>query len=523
MAAPRKFLGIELTFRSSGKHPESGFHYLLVLPCFLVGIDTAFTHFFYLAVGVGASKEALARVMGYGADTMPRLWSLSTLCLYVPILAWYWPIRKYIQTHDERLRDKVRRRLANLLPAMLWLFGLVLVIRVGTHLLQFRSVLDPGLFWKYNLPAMLLSVASQFCFAGIMLSNTVGTAGGPLYDRLYTKEELQVSRGGRDLPLVWKIAILILSTAVIPLIMVYLSLRSLHGVGGFELQALNNLVINSMAALFVGIGVLLGTLQRPIDGLIAKMRRLAGGDFDVKTRVYFGDEVAQLKANFNRMVDQLREREALRETFGKYVSVEVARKLMASKGADLGGEEIEATVLFCDIRNFTPMSERMTARQVVDFLNEYFSFVTKPIMEHHGVINKFMGDAVMAVYAPILGSQDHVADALRSAQGMREALTAFNASGKYPGETRFGIGIQTGALVAGNVGTLARLEYTVIGDTVNVASRLESATKEVGVDILVGEDVYRRAKEAFGEAAFRGVGEVSIKGKSAPLRLYAVQ
>ena len=168
------------------------------------------------------------------------------------------------------------------------------------------------------------------------------------------------------------------------------------------------------------------------------------------------------------------------------------------------------------------MSETMTARQVVDFLNAYFSFITKPIMENHGVINKFMGDAVMAVFSPVFGVTNHQEAALKAALGMRKALAEFNASGKFPVETRFGIGIQTGALVAGNVGTLARLEYTVIGDTVNVASRLESATKDVGVDILVGEDVYRRAKDFLGQEAFRPVGEVSLKGKAAKLTLYAV-
>ncbi|MBI5625067.1 MAG: adenylate/guanylate cyclase domain-containing protein [Elusimicrobia bacterium] len=520
MSGERTLFGMRIFPKPGPK--EASLNALLVLPCFLIGIDTSFSLFFYLAAGVAPSREALRQVVTYGTGSAGWPILLNAALLLGSILAWYRPIWRFIRTRDDALRDVVRRRLSSIYGDLLRLFVLLLAFKIASHVVVFREVLSSRVFFTYNLPAMVFSLAVQLVFSGILIENIVGNMGGPLFELLYDRSELYEPRQGYSMPLVVKIALLIMSTAVVPLLMVYLSLRTLHRVGGFELTALNNLLINSMAPLVIGIGVILGTLQRPIDGLIAKMRRLAEGDFDVKTRIYGFDEVARIKANFNRMVDQLKERETMRETFGKYVSVEVARKLLKSKQVDLGGEEIEATVLFCDIRNFTPMSERMTARQVVDFLNSYFSFVTKPIMEHHGVINKFMGDAVMAVYAPILGSQDHVGDALRSALGMRRALAEFNASGKWPGETRFGIGIQTGALVAGNVGTLARLEYTVIGDTVNVASRLESATKEVGADILVGEDVYRRAKDVMGEGAFRPVGEVGLKGKSAKLTLYAV-
>ncbi|MFA5138829.1 MAG: D-alanyl-D-alanine carboxypeptidase/D-alanyl-D-alanine-endopeptidase [Elusimicrobiota bacterium] len=488
-----------------------------VLPFFLLGIDTAFTVFFYLAAGGAPTKDALFGLMSYGTRPGAKVPALSALYLYIPILFWYRPIERFMRGGRPELAEVVKRRIAAIYPAAFALFGFLLAVKVGLHLFAFRSCIVWREFFALHLPCMLLVVAVELCFTVIFIDNVMGGEAGRLMEKLYSREELHILRQGGSISLFYKIFFLLFSTAVVPMLMLYFFMRTLQ-VPGFQREAVNSLLIHSFTAMVLGVAVVLGTFQRPVNGLIEKMKRLASGDFDVKTRIYFADEIAQIKASFNRMVDQVKERETLRETFGKYVSVEVAKKLMGSGKLDLGGEEIEATVLFCDIRNFTPMSEKLTPRQVVDFLNSYFSYVTEPIMKNNGVINKFMGDAVMAVYTPILGSQDHVRDALRSAVGMREALARFNGGRTEP--VRFGIGIQTGSLVAGNVGTLARLEYTVIGDTVNVASRLESATKEAGVDILVSDEVRSRAK---GGWEFEPVGPVSLKGKSGALSLFAVR
>ena len=221
------------------------------------------------------------------------------------------------------------------------------------------------------------------------------------------------------------------------------------------------------------------------------------------------------------MVEQLREREELKNTFGKYVSIEVAKHLLEKKEIDLGGENIEATILFSDIRNFTSMSERMNPEEVVNMLNTYFSYITEPIMENNGIINKFIGDAVMAIYTPHLGSDDHVGDAIKSALGMRERLQELNLSGELPVNIKFGVGLNTGPLVAGNIGTKKRFEYTVIGDTVNVASRMESLTKEMDTDILLSEDTYKRlGKEDITQLSIKQAGPVKVKGKREPMPVY---
>jgi len=176
-----------------------------------------------------------------------------------------------------------------------------------------------------------------------------------------------------------------------------------------------------------------------------------------------------------------------------------------------------------DIRNFTSMSEKMSAREVVDFLNEYFSYITEPIIKNHGVINKFIGDAVMAIYTPHLGSGDHVTDAVKSAIGMRNKLKEFNEAKKNDFNVRFGVGIHTGTLIAGNIGTSNRLEYTVIGDTVNVASRIEAENKNFSTDILISEQVFEAIDKDFKAGLnFEKCPPINVKGKEKSLILYKV-
>ena len=251
------------------------------------------------------------------------------------------------------------------------------------------------------------------------------------------------------------------------------------------------------------------------------MERVAGGDFAVRTTVLSGDELGLIKAHFNEMAAGLAERERIRDTFGKYVSVEVAKRLVEEGGIELGGEDIEATILFSDIRGFTSMSELMPAKTLVKFLNDYFAHITVPLMDNHGIINKFIGDAVMGVFAAQFGSPNHVDDAMRAVLGMREKLAEFNAKRPVPEEVRFGIGIHTGTLVAGNVGTERRLEYTVIGDTVNIASRLESENKSQKSTVLISGETYDRMTPALREKfAFEKVSDISIRGKRKALTLY---
>ncbi|HBE89003.1 MAG TPA: hypothetical protein DDW67_07690 [Elusimicrobia bacterium] len=263
-------------------------------------------------------------------------------------------------------------------------------------------------------------------------------------------------------------------------------------------------------------------VQAPISALVKRMKAVAAGDFTCKTSVFYSDELGQLKGHFNMMLDGLVERDHIKDTFGRYVSIEIAEKIMKSGKVNLAGEEIQATVLFSDIRGFTPLSEKLPPAELIKFLNEYFAHITAPIAENRGVINKFIGDAVMAIFSPVFGVEDHRAAAVRAALGMREALARFNAEGKYP-PVEFGVGLHSGGLVAGNVGTESRLEYTVLGDTVNVASRIESQTKAAAAEILLSEAVMAGVRpEDFPGVKFVKGQPVLMKGKSEPMSLYSI-
>ncbi|MBS0659504.1 MAG: adenylate/guanylate cyclase domain-containing protein [Verrucomicrobia bacterium] len=263
-------------------------------------------------------------------------------------------------------------------------------------------------------------------------------------------------------------------------------------------------------------------LQAPLARLIERMRAVARGDFETKLPVLESGEIGQLKGHFNLMLDGLRERDRIKDTFGRHVSVEIAQKILQSGAVKLEGEIIEAAVLFSDIRNFTPLSEGLTPGELIKFLNDYFGHVTRPIMEHGGVINKFIGDAVMAVFTPALGQPDYAGAAVRAALGMRAALAEFNARGVYA-PVGAGVGVHCGTLVAGEVGTERRTEYTVLGDTVNVAARIESETKGQGTDILVSDALLAQLDEAT-KAGIRFVscGPILMKGKSKPLELWSL-
>ena len=183
----------------------------------------------------------------------------------------------------------------------------------------------------------------------------------------------------------------------------------------------------------------------------------------------------------------------------------------------------DATVLFCDIRNFTPLSEKLHPKDLVDFLNSYYSYIAPCVMRHGGVINKFMGDAILAIYAPALGAKNHACDALETALEMRAALAEYNKSGTAPVKVHFGLGIHTGRLVAGNVGLENRLEYTVIGDTVNLASRLDAKNKELGTDILMSGAEYEAVGPSFaGRIEFEKIESIQVKGKSDAFDLYTI-
>jgi adenylate cyclase len=257
-----------------------------------------------------------------------------------------------------------------------------------------------------------------------------------------------------------------------------------------------------------------------IRGIGRAAEGLKTGQYLTADGVHTGDELEELASAFNQAVAGLRERDQIKETFGKYVTRQVVERILAGK-AVLGGEMVPVTVLFSDIRGFTSISEKMEPTALLDFLNVYFSGMVDCVMRRSGVVDKFIGDAIMAVFGAPVPQPDDALRAVNAALDMRERLEVLNEGFVARGLPRIkiGIGIHSGMVVAGNMGHVDRMEYTVIGDPVNLASRLESLTKELGVDIVLSEDTYQKVKDAVDAEPLR---EIQVRGREQAVRVYQV-
>lgn len=251
------------------------------------------------------------------------------------------------------------------------------------------------------------------------------------------------------------------------------------------------------------------------------MRRLEQQEYVKVDAVKTGDELEDLAQGFNQMVDGLRERDKLRVTMGKYMTEEVLQHVLAGE-VELGGKTLEITILFCDLRGFTTFAEKRSAQELVGILNEYFTDMVDCVMGEGGVVDKYIGDNIMAVFGAPVSRPDDAMRAVRAALKMRIALDKLNARFAERGvePLRFGIGLHTGEVVAGNIGSARRMEYTVIGDAVNVASRLESKTKELDTDLLISEATRERLTESIDVEA---IGEIHVKGRAQAVKLFKVR
>lgn len=218
-----------------------------------------------------------------------------------------------------------------------------------------------------------------------------------------------------------------------------------------------------------------------------------------------------------------REKSAIKSVFSKYVSPKVLDEILKDPShVTLGGEEREVTLLFSDIRGFTTLSEQTTPQNLVRMLNDYFTAMTNEILSHDGVLDKYIGDAIMAFWGAPIGDSHQADKAVKAALGMIEKLKEVNARFKAAGdpEIKIGIGIYTGPAVVGNVGSNLRFDYTAIGDTVNAASRLEGANKEFKTTLLVGEATVKKTTVSF---PFEPLGAVSVKGRAEPITIYTIR
>ena len=218
-----------------------------------------------------------------------------------------------------------------------------------------------------------------------------------------------------------------------------------------------------------------------------------------------------------------REKRRVKRLFSRYVSKDVYQQLLASpRDVGLGGERREMTVLFSDMRGFTTLSESGEAEDLVRQLNQYFTRMVEVVFAHRGTVDKFVGDMVMALFGAPLDDPDHADHAVQTALKMVEELQDLNRRWAVEGRAALdiGIGINTGEMIAGNIGSDTIMSYTVIGDNVNLGARLESLNKDYGTRILISEATRRQLK---GHYDVRALGEVTVKGKTRPVAIFEVR
>jgi len=262
------------------------------------------------------------------------------------------------------------------------------------------------------------------------------------------------------------------------------------------------------------------SITTPISRLVVATQYIEKGNYRLPLKVQSRDEMGTLTRSFIDMGKGLEEKEQLKDNFGRFVNQEVAEMAMKGELA-LGGETKEATIFFSDIRSFTEISEKLTPEEVVSFLNEYMTLMVHCINESGGFVDKFIGDAIMAVWGAPLSRGNDEERAIDSSLKMRKVLIEFNkdrGSIKKP-IIQIGCGINSGPVLSGQIGSDTKMEFTVIGDTVNLASRIEGLNKPMGTDILISEETQKRVEGLY---KLVPMNKIKVKGKAEPQQIYAV-
>jgi adenylate cyclase len=256
-----------------------------------------------------------------------------------------------------------------------------------------------------------------------------------------------------------------------------------------------------------------------LDAQLAAMDEISRGNLEKQVPILSSDEFARVAEKTNLMMLGLKERDFCRSSFDKYVSPEVSRKILNDDIAP-SGEILDVTILFADLRNFTGFAEKRSPMAVVEMINRYFTEMEGVISEHGGVVLQFIGDEIEAVFDAVAPQGNHPDQAVSAALGMRAALQRLNAQRRDRGEMEIhhGIGIHSGPVLAGNVGSSKRKSYSMLGDTVNLASRLQVLNKKLATDILISGETRNRL--VLSDSRLQAMGQHTVKGKTEPVVVY---
>lgn len=265
--------------------------------------------------------------------------------------------------------------------------------------------------------------------------------------------------------------------------------------------------------------LLSANLAGPVHEMDLAMDKVRQGDLGVRLPVRSNDELGNLAATFNTMIEGLAERDRVKETFGRFVTPAIAQAILTDPPHP-GGQMTEVSVLFSDIRNYTTICENLPPAEVIQLLNNYFGYMVAAVEENQGLVYQFVGDGIMAVFGAPVALADHATWATRAGLAMLKALERFNQehrAGQPP--LHIGVGVHSGPVVAGIIGTSQRMEYRVVGDTVNLASRVEGLNKELGTDLLITAATRQALSLPLG---LKGFPPQAVKGRRELVEVFAV-
>ncbi len=462
----------------------------------------------------------------------------SPLATFLIILVQYrfqLPISRFFRhEHSDpvaasKIREKAQRRLLNL-PFILALTNLIVyILAPGLMVLSFyffRNIEPRTCLFIYFRAIMIGLIAASLSF--FLIEDYSRRTLVPI---LFPKGRLAATPGTLKIPIARRIRALYGAGTLNPMILlvstlIFTALEERKAPVPLEVFVREILVFTLiLCTIFVILAFRLNSLvqksiRNPIEEMLNIVEKVRNGDFTQRIKVLSGDEIGILGDAGNAMVAGLAEREQIRDTFGKYVTPEIRDEILSGR-IPLHGERQIATLLFSDLRNFTNYVETNDPEEVIKSMREYFTAMQAAIRNYDGLVLQYVGDEIEAVFGVPLKIGDHADRAVQAALDMRRNLEDLNAKRALLGKPPFrhGIGIHTGPVLAGNTGSDDRLSYALIGDTVNLASRIEGLTKALQWDILISDETTSHLSGSF---PLKKEGPQNVKGFSKPIIVHKI-
>jgi len=477
----------------------------------------------------------------FGLQLIARLLGLLNLILIIciPLMVAVRLVLKPISSYINKIRkggkptDDVKKSACRRLLNLPFLF---VPINIAMWMLIPLAIFIPGYAFKmYDLhTAVILSIRASMVG---LVSSAIASFWIESYSRrhfiplFFPKGNLSELKGAAHLSISRRIRLFYRLGSMVPMAILVITLLTLQ----WEVDAVTisakdygRGILRFTVVLVIVFFVLAGALNKfvsrsivdPLKNVLAIIPKVQEGDYSARIQIICNDEIGRLGEAGNAMIMGLKEREMLRAAFGKYVTPEIRDEILRGR-IPLDGELKEVTVMFADLRNFTTLAEANDPKTVVKIINAYFTEMATSIQKHSGLVLQFIGDEIEAVFGAPLSLENHSIMAVQAALEMRLGLDLVNDRLQKQGHTPLchGIGIHTGNVVAANIGSPDRLSYALVGDTVNIASRIQELNKQLDTDILISETTQLGIDK---EIPVKKLPTIKVKGKIEPVSVFKV-